>query len=274
MEKAILRNPSAKAIFVINPTYFGSVTDLKEVTDFAHAHHMAVLVDEAHGAHYYFHHPRSPLSAMDAGADMSAASFHKTVGSLTQSSVLLLKTERFKREDVQKTLNILNTTSPSGILIASIDAARSYMASKEGYDAMSRTYDLVDYARSKIAKIPGFVNEDRNHFLAHGSFGYDDTKLVVGLEHLDLDGFQLYHLLKDKYEVQMELAESNEVLGIFAIGTKKKHVDQLLSALRSISKEHYNPSYIRKRAISMLPSPSFWFVHVFLSTLQETCEHR
>lgn len=247
-KKAILRNPSAKAIFVINPTYFGSVTDLKEVTDFAHAHHMAVLVDEAHGAHYYFHHPRSPLSAMDAGADMSAASFHKTVGSLTQSSVLLLKTERFKREDVQKTLNILNTTSPSGILIASIDAARSYMASKEGYDAMSRTYDLVDYARSKIAKIPGFVNEDRNHFLAHGSFGYDDTKLVIGLEHLDLDGFQLYHLLKDKYEVQMELAESNEVLGIFAIGTKKKHVDQLLSALRSISKEHYNPSYIRKKS--------------------------
>ena len=142
----------------------------------------------------------------------------------------------------------MNTTSPSGILIASIDAARSYMASKEGYDAMSRTYDLVDYARSKIAKIPGFVNEDRNHFLAHGSFGYDDTKLVIGLERLDLDGFQLYHLLKDKYEVQMELAESNEVLGIFAIGTKKKHVDQLLYALRSISKEHYNPSYIRKKS--------------------------
>ncbi len=246
-KRAIIRNPSAKAIFVINPTYFGSVTNLKELVSFAHAHQMAVLVDEAHGAHYYFHHPRSPLSAMDAGADMSAASFHKTVGSLTQSSVLLLKGNRFKKEEIQKTLNIINTTSPSGLLIASIDAARSFMASKEGYAAMNNTYELVDYARKKIEKIPGFVNEDKKHFAAHGSYDYDDTKLVIGLEHLDLDGFQVYNLLKEKYEVQMELAEPNEVLAIFAIGTKKKHVDQLINALKDISKEHYKPNYVRKK---------------------------
>ncbi len=246
-KKAIIRNPSAKAIFVINPTYFGSVGDLKKLVDFAHEHNMAVLVDEAHGAHYYFHHPRSPISAMDAGADMSAASFHKTVGSLTQSSALLLKSNRFKREDVQKTLNIINTTSPSGILIASIDAARSFMASKEGYDAMEETYKLVDYARSKIDRIPGFINENKEHFISHGSYDYDDTKLVIGIDHLNLDGFQIYHLLKERYDVQLELAEPNEVLAIFSIGTKKKHVDKLLNALRDISKNHYNKKFIHKK---------------------------
>lgn len=247
-KKAIIRNPSAKAIFVINPTYFGSLTNLKEITKFAHEHNMAVLVDEAHGAHYYFHSKRSPMSAMDADADMSSASFHKTVGSLTQSSVLLMKTNRFKREDVQKTLNILNTTSPSGILIASLDAARSYMASKEGVEAMDKTYELVDYARKRIERIPGFKNEGREHFLAHGSFDYDDTKLVIGLDHLDIDGFQLYHLLKEEYEVQMELAEPNEVLAIFSIGTKKKHVDQLVNALRDISKHHYHENGFQKKS--------------------------
>lgn len=248
-KQAILKNPSAKAVFVINPTYFGAVGPLREIVKFAHAHHKAVLVDEAHGAHYYFHSSFSPISAMDAGADMSSASFHKTAGSLTQSSVLLLKNGFFKREDVQKTLNILNTTSPSGLLIASVDAARSFMASKEGLAAMDATYELAKYVRAKIAKIPGFINEDKTHFLAHGSFDYDETKLVIGLGRLDIDGFELYHLLKEKYNIQVELAETNEILCIFSIGTKKKHVDNLVSALKEISKNHYLKTKAKKERI-------------------------
>lgn len=240
-KKAIIRYPSAKAVFVINPTYFGSVGPLKEIVELAHVHHMAVLCDEAHGAHYYFKCKDCPLSAMAAGADMSAASFHKTVGSLTQSSVLLMHTRSFSREDVQKTLNILNTTSPSSILMASIDAARSYMASKEGSKAMDETYDLAAYARKEIHKIPGFIDEGREHFLAHGSYDYDESKLVIGLDRLDINGFQLYHLLKDKYEIQLELAETYAVLGIFAIGTKPEHVEHLIEALKDVSKDHYHP---------------------------------
>ncbi|MCI1245388.1 MAG: agmatine deiminase [Bacilli bacterium] len=239
-KKAILRNPSAKAVFVINPTYFGSVGPLQDIVAFAHERHMAVLCDEAHGAHYYFKNKHCPLSAMAAGADMSAASFHKTVGSLTQSSVLLMHTGLFTRADVQKSLNIINTTSPSPILIASLDAARSFMASPEGTKAMGRTYDLAAYARKEIDKIPGFINEGKTHFLAHGSYDYDESKLVIGLDHLDIDGFQLYHLLKEKYLIQMELAETYAILAILAIGTKKEHIDRLVSALREISQAHYH----------------------------------
>ncbi|MBP5092199.1 MAG: agmatine deiminase, partial [Bacilli bacterium] len=238
-KKAITRYPSAKAVFVINPTYFGSVTDLKEIVDFAHAHNMAVLVDEAHGAHYYFKAGGCPMTAMDAGADLSAVSFHKTGGSLTQSSALLAHTTRFSRYDIQKALNILNTTSPSTLLIASLDAARQFMVTK-GKEAMERAYELTSYAAEKINKIPGFSVAGREHFLKHGCFDYDATKVVISLDHLDINGFDLYQIIKRDYEIQLELAETYAVLCIFAIGTKKSHVDHLIAALKDISRKHYH----------------------------------
>lgn len=241
---AILRYPSAKAVFVINPTYFGAVGDLKAIVELAHAHHMAVLVDEAHGAHYYFHAGEgTPITAMDAGADMSAVSFHKTAGSLTQSSVLLAHTGHFSRYDIQKSLNIINTTSPSAILMGSLDAARQYMVLKGKAD-QERTLKLAAYAREEIAKIPGFKVPGREHFLSYGCFNYDETKLVIELDNLDLSGFQLYHLTKEKYGVQFELAETYAVLCIFAIGTSKEHVDSLVRCLKAVSAEHYHPGVV------------------------------
>lgn len=239
-KKAILRYSSAKAVFVINPTYFGAVLDLKSLVEFAHEHNMAVLVDEAHGAHFYFHAHGSPMTAMDAGADLSAVSIHKTAGSLTQSSVLLLKGNRFTRYDIQKALNIINTTSPSMILMASLDAARSYLAT-EGQAAEDRTYQLARYAAEEVNKIPGFKVAGKEHFLAHGVFDYDDSRLVIELDKLDIDGFALYRLIKQDYNIQLELAETYAVLLIFAIGTKKEHVDRLIAALRDISAKHYHP---------------------------------
>ena len=236
-KRAILRYPSAKAILVINPTYFGAVADLKEITEFAHAHNMAVLVDEAHGAHYYFS-KNGPISAMKAGADLASVSFHKTGGSLTQSSVLLLKGDRVAPYEVSKSLGIINTTSPSNILIASLDAARHYAATK-GQAMMDEILALSAFAREQIAKIKGFIPRGREHFLQKGCYDYDETKLVLELDHLDLSGFDLYYLLKEKYQIQVELAETYVVLGILAIGTKKEHLKHLFAALKDISRNHY-----------------------------------
>lgn len=241
-KKAILRNSSAKAIFVINPTYFGSVGNLKELAKFAHEHNVAVLVDEAHGAHLYFRCKNSPMNAMDAGADMSSVSFHKTAGSLTQSSVLLLKGNRFSRGDIQKALNIINSTSPSHILIASLEAASAYMGSKEGHDEMESVYKLAEYAKREIDKIPGFSVEADKHFKKYGSYGFDRTKLVIGLNKLKIDGFGVYREMKKIANVQMELAETYAVLGILAIGTKKEHIDHLIEGLKELSKLYYDPS--------------------------------
>ena len=172
---------------------------------------------------------------MEAGADMASVSFHKTGGSLTQSSVLLLKSEIIKRAEVQKTLNILNTTSPSSILLASLDAARQYVATK-GQENMDRVHELSTYAREQIAKIKGFVPCNKDHFIEKGCFDYDETKLVIKLEHLDINGFGLYHLLKTDYDIQVELAETYVIMGVLAIGNDKAQMTRFIKALKEIGR--------------------------------------
>ncbi|MCR5787230.1 MAG: aminotransferase class I/II-fold pyridoxal phosphate-dependent enzyme [Acholeplasmatales bacterium] len=237
-KKAILDNPDAKAIFVINPTYFGAVTDLEALADFAHSHSMLCLADEAHGAHLGFTN-RLPKSAMECGCDASAVSIHKTAGALTQASVLLRKGERISHFDIMKALMIINTTSPSNLLISSLDAARKYMA-LEGKEKIEEVLDLGDWAREEINKIKGFKARGEEYFKENKQVNYDSTKLVIELEHIRLNGFELYNILKDKYNVQMELAEQYVILAILAIGTKKEHLENLINALKDISKTYYD----------------------------------
>ena len=148
--KTIDENPDAKAVFVINTTYFGACTDLKSVVDIAHDNNMLVLVDEAHGSHLSFN-DKLPIGAMEAGADMSSASFHKTLGSLTQTSVLLAKGNRVDYNRIRVVINILQSTSPSSIMLASLDVARKqmYFNGKKELDAV---IELSEYAKEKITE--------------------------------------------------------------------------------------------------------------------------
>ena len=236
-ERAILENPDARAIFVINPSYFGACQDIKKLCDLAHEHDMLCLADEAHGAHFGFYEDL-PMSAMDAGCDMSASSIHKTAGALTQASVLLRKGNRVSHYEVFKALATINTTSPSTILMASLDSARKYMAIN-GREAEKKACEIAKYAREEINKIPGFKARGREYFKVQGAYNYDSTKVVIELENVDINGFDAYNILKDDYDVQMELAEQYVLLAIIAIGTKKEHVDHLIEALKDISKKHY-----------------------------------
>lgn len=242
--EAINNNKTAKAVFVINPTYFGAITSLSKIVKLAHSKGMIVLVDEAHGAHYYFD-KKGPISAMDAGADMSSVSLHKTGGSLTQSSVLLLKSKLISPEIVQKNLNIINTTSPSSILLASLDASRHYLV-EHGQENMENVHCLYNYAREEISRIKGFIPRDKSYFLSKGCYDYDETKLVIELDHLDIDGFELYHLLKDEYDVQVELAEPHVIMAILAIGNNLQHIKRFISVLKDVSTKHYNKDEIKK----------------------------
>ena len=234
--KAMDENPKAKAIFVINPTYFGAVLDLRRLVVEAHSRHMIVLVDEAHGAHFGFNQ-YGPLSAMECKADVSAISLHKTGGSLTQSSALLRQGDLVSHYELSKALATINTTSPSTLLLASLDASRKYMA-LNGQVVMNDIIALANYARKEINRIPGFKAHGRDYFLAKGVYDYDDTKLVIELSHINLNGFECYNLLKDEYNIQMELAEAYTLLAIIAIGSLKEHVDNLINALKDISKRY------------------------------------
>jgi arginine decarboxylase len=153
LKKAIKENPHAKAVFAVNPTYYGVVSDLKSIVRIAHRHSMAVLVDEAHGAHMMFH-DEFPLTAMEVGADMSAASMHKTAGSMTQSSVLLLRSNVIAPDRVKQVLNLTYTSSASYLLMCSLDIARKQIATK-GSDMLEETLQLARWARDEINKIEG-----------------------------------------------------------------------------------------------------------------------
>lgn len=242
-KKAIDENPEAKAIFIINPTYFGATCDLKKIVNYAHLNNKIVLVDEAHGSHFYFSN-KLPVTAMQAGADMSTLSIHKTGGSLTQSSVLLVKGKRVHKYDVIKSFNMLTTTSPSSILLASLDAARKYLVFK-GSAKIYGAIKLARQAKERIDQIPGFLAHTKDYFVNEcQAYDYDETKLCVEIDKLNLSGFDLYKLLKDKYHIQIELAETYVFLLLFTIGSTQEDVDVLISALTEISKEYYDPTLV------------------------------
>jgi lysine decarboxylase len=260
-KKMIIHYPSAKAVVVINPTYFGVIMDLKKLVDIAHAHNMAVIVDEAHGAHYYFSNS-GPINAMDAGADVAAVSFHKTGGSLTQSSALLIKGDRVSPSRVQETLNLINTTSPSPLLMGSLDAARSWMA-LNGEESYKKIVELAKYAFENISKINGFKPRGKEYFKDRGSYDYDKTKLLIELDKLDLTGYEVYKMLKNKYHIQIELAENYVILCVLALGNTKAHIDNLIKALKDISKNNYNKNH-------KYPEHTFNYVYGYMLTSPRT----
>lgn len=238
MKKAMDDNPDAIAVFVINPTYFGVVSDLKQIVDYAHEKNMLVLADEAHGAQFYFS-KLLPQSAMDAGADIAATSMHKTGVSLTQSSILLTKGDRVDQFKLQSTLNMIHSTSPSAVLLASLDVARKQMYF-EGEKGIEKALKLRALMVPKFNEIKGVSILDESYAVKRGyDFGFDSTKLVIKVADLGLSGFDVYRMLKDRFDIQLELAETYLVLAIITMATTKRDLDRLYKALQTISDENY-----------------------------------
>jgi len=235
--KAMDENPDAKAVFVINPTYFGIVSDLKTICEEAHKRDMIVMCDEAHGAHFHFS-DKMPCAAMDAGADIATLSVHKTAGSLTQTSLILAKTERIDFSRVLRVFGMLSSTSPNHILIASLDAARKFLYFK-GKEYIDHSVELADYARSEINKLPGLFTLDSSYCDRPGRFKEDPSKLVINTSGLGISGFEVLREIRKRYNIQLELAEISEVLAIFGLGTLKEDADKLIEAFKGLSKEFY-----------------------------------
>ena len=236
---AMDNNLDATAIFVINPTYFGVCSDLKTIVEEAHKRNMIVMVDEAHGAHLHFNN-ELPLSSMQAGADISSLSMHKTCGSLTQSSALLIKGNRVDYQRIRKTYSMFGSTSPSHLLLASLDATRKYMVF-EGKKVLKENLKLAEYARNHLNKIPGIHVLDKSYCDNDntGRFSFDETRLVIKVDGLRMSGFQVYYEIRKNYNIQLELAETYLVLAILAIGSTKDDVDKLIEAFKDMSNKYY-----------------------------------
>lgn len=237
VKEAIEENPDAKAVFVINPTYFGVVSDIERITKLAHKNNMLVIADEAHGAQFYFSEAL-PKSAMAAGCDISAISMHKTAGSFTQSSVILCKGNRFDYQRLRSSLNMLQSTSPSSLLMASLDVARKTM-NFEGEKRIKKLLEMTKMTREKLNKIPGISVIDKAYVLDHNSYDFDETKIIIKVSDLGLSGFEVYNLLMSEANIQMELAESHIVLAVLTIGTTRLHLERLVQGFQKLSDRYY-----------------------------------
>ncbi len=233
LKKAIKENPHAKAVFAVNPTYYGVVSDLKSIVRIAHRHSMAVLVDEAHGAHMMFH-DEFPLTAMEVGADMSAASMHKTAGSMTQSSVLLLRSNVIAPDRVKQVLNLTYTSSASYLLMCSLDIARKQIATK-GSDMLEETLQLARWARDEINKIEGLYAFGKELIGTPGCNDFDETKLGVNVRGLGFTGYQMENKLRKEYNIQVEMSDIYNILAIISIGDRMEDVEALVNALKDIA---------------------------------------
>ena len=231
VEQAILENPDAKAIFINNPTYYGVCSNLRGIVELAHRHGMQVCVDEAHGTHFYFK-SGLPISAMDAGADMAAVSMHKTGGSLTQSSILLIK-DKERLAEIRQVINLTQTTSGSYLLLSSLDITRKFLA-LQGERVFDQVLCLTKYAREEISSIEGYYAFDNAMINRDSVFDLDPTKLTIHTRGIGLAGTEIYDILRDEYDIQVELGDLGNILAIIGIGDSKAQIERLISALQDI----------------------------------------
>jgi len=251
VKKAISEHPDAKAILVINPTYFGFVADLKKIVEIAHENNMAVLVDEAHGVHIQFHE-ELPLSAMQVGADMAATSVHKLGGSLTQSSILNVREGIVNIQHVQAILSMLTTTSTSYILLASLDVARKRLAT-EGKQLLSETIKLANYARRHINEINGLYCPGSEKIGTDATFNFDPTKILVNVKKLGITGHDVEVWLRKNYNIEVEMSDLYNILCILTFGDTENEVNILIEALTELSKQ-FPPNEQNKFDIVSMPT--------------------
>ena len=247
--EAILRtmdlHPEARTLFLTSPNYYGVTLNLKRIVEEAHKRDVTVLLDEAHGPHLHFHESL-PISAMEAGVDLCVQSTHKIIGGMTQASILHARTRRIDLGRLTSTLRYLQTTSPSYILMASLDLARMQMAT-EGKKLLGKALDLARRGREKIRKIPGLTCLDRSEVqtLSDGDNDLDETKLTIGVTGLGLTGYQVSQKLNLEYDIQVEMADLMHVLVIVSIGDHKDDIDRLVSSLEKIATQSQSASLVR-----------------------------
>lgn len=233
VKAAIESNPDAVAVMLNNPTYYGICSDICSIVKIAHEHHMMVLVDEAHGTHLYFQ-PDLPVSAMDAGADMSAISMHKSGGSLTQSSILLTN-KGVNADYVRQTINLTQTTSGSYLLLSSLDISRRNLALR-GQESFTRVMHMAEYARKEINAIGGYYAYGKELVNKTSIYDYDITKLSVHTLGIGLAGIEVYDLLRDEYDIQIEFGDVSNILAYISIGDRLQDIERLVGALADIAR--------------------------------------
>jgi len=238
VRKAIAAHPDAKAVFVNNPTYYGVCSNLRAIAELAHRAGMLVLADEAHGTHFSFG-DGLPEPAMRAGADMASVGMHKSGGSLTQSS-LLLAAQPVNEGYLRQIINLTQTTSASYLLMAGLDVSRRSL-SLYGARMIARVLELSEYARGEINAIGDYRAFSAELKNGDSVFDFDRTKLSVYTRDIGLAGIEVYDILREEYDIQIEFGDIGNILAYVSVGDRERDIERLVSALAEIRRRYRRP---------------------------------
>lgn len=224
VKRVIDSNLDAKAVFLTYPTYFGDVFDLKSICSYAHEKGMTVIIDEAHGAHLGLSE-KLPETALSQGADIVIQSTHKTLPSFTQSSMIHIKGNRININKLTNMLRITESSSPSYLLMASLDIAVD-IYEKNGFNLMDKLLSNINEFKSELYKLKNIkVDESKDY-----------TKIFLNTKKLGITGHELENILRENYNIQVELSNYYGVLLIATIGNTKDEFLKLKDVLFEIDK--------------------------------------
>lgn len=229
IQTALEAEPEIGAVLIVSPTYEGRIADIRRIAEIVHERNIPLIVDEAHGAHLGLT-KEGPQNSCQAGADLVIHSVHKTLPALTQAALLHVNGSRIDRERLRRYLRIYQTSSPSYILMASIDNALRFIK-KEGQEAFSKfteNYEnmLEDLAACKQLRI-----------LPWEKGRQDLGKLVISVKDSGMTGKELYDILLHRYGLQLEMAAVSYVLAMFTVNDELEAYERMTLALLEIDHE-------------------------------------
>jgi arginine decarboxylase len=253
LDSALEAEPHAKAAMLVSPTYFGAVARIPELAEVAHAHGVPLVVDEAWGSHLYFHDALPP-GALRGNADLVLSSTHKIVGSLTQSAILHLGAGgRVDQELIDRSVTLVESTSPNALLTASIDAARR-MAATRGQDLLSETLETLARTRQRVREIPGLDVLDERLAGRESVSAWDPLRLSIDVRGTGATGHRIAELMRDRDDIVLELFSENVVVAVFGIGeTATPAADRLVEGLQHAVQEVEPVDVAQRRAFAEPP---------------------
>ena len=224
IERLLEEHKEVQAVVLTSPTYDGVLSDIERISEIVHQKKIPLIVDEAHGAHFGFH-PYFPENANTKGADVVIHSLHKTLPALTQTALIHLNGTRIDRRKIRNYLHIFQTSSPSYVLMASMDECLRMVA--EQGDVLFETYvKNLESKRGELKKL--------KHIRLMETEEFDRSKLVLSVkdtilkkENRVFTGKMLYERLLLEYHLQMEMAAGSYVIAMTSIGDTKEGMDRL-----------------------------------------------